>query len=169
VIERKVEELAGMDLRRLPGPKVDALLQVAVAVTDHYGIGDHLEAWADRIPVQEAFCAQSEGHAGILSRWQPSDPVPGAGSPTDWWLFLSPEPIEWDSLDDLPVHAVIAHVSNIDFNEQRRTMSRASRAAWRILREVGETGVWPRLARREPLDAVRLLNAAYASIPEGDR
>ncbi len=42
-IERKVEELAAMDLWRLPGPKVEALLQVADAVTEYYGIGRRLE------------------------------------------------------------------------------------------------------------------------------
>src|SRR5262245_24796762 len=58
-IERRVDELAGMDLWRLPEPKVEVLLQVADAVTEYYGIGDRLEAWADRIPVQESFAAQS--------------------------------------------------------------------------------------------------------------
>src|SRR4051794_24842387 len=49
-IERKAEELAGMDLFRLPQPKVEALLGVADAVTGYYGIGDQLEAWAQRTP-----------------------------------------------------------------------------------------------------------------------
>src|SRR6516164_9368327 len=75
-IERRVEELAAMDLFRLPRPKIDALLQVADAVTEYYGIGDRLEAWADRIPVQESFSPQSGGHAGMLSHWQPAGPVP---------------------------------------------------------------------------------------------
>ena len=168
-IERKVEELAAMDLFRLPGPKVEALLQVADAVTEYYGIGDRLEAWAERIPVQEAFSPQSGAHVGVLSYWQPWEPVSGAGSPVDWWLFLSPEPIEWDSLDDLPIHAVVAHVSPINYHDRMGTMLRAWSAAWRLVKEVGETEVWPRLARMEALDAVRLLNEAYASIPEGDR
>ena len=105
----------------------------------------------------------------MLSHWQPWEPVAGAGSPLDWWLFLSPEPIEWGSLDDLPIHALVAHVSPINYHDRMGTMLRAWSAAWHLLKEVGETEGWPRLARREPLDAVRLLNAAYTSIVEGDR
>ncbi len=48
VIERRVEELAAMDLRRLAGLKIDALLRVAVTVTCYYGLADQLEAWAGR-------------------------------------------------------------------------------------------------------------------------
>ena len=66
-IERRVEELAGDGLLRLPASKTEALLQVADAVTEYYGIGDRLEAWADRIPVQESFSPQSGGQAGVLS------------------------------------------------------------------------------------------------------
>src|SRR5262245_20096235 len=70
-IERRVDELAADGLLRLPASKTDALLQVADAVTEYYGIGDRLEAWADHIPVQESFLPQSAGHAGMLSHWQP--------------------------------------------------------------------------------------------------
>lgn len=87
----------------------------------------------------------------------------------DWWLFLSPEPIEWGSLDDLPIHALVAHVSPINFHERTSTMLRAWSAAWRLLKEVSETEVWPRLSRLQSLEVVRLLNEAYESIPEGDR
>jgi hypothetical protein len=156
-IERKVDELAGMDLWRLPEPKVEALLQVADAVTEYYGIGDRLEAWADRIPVQESFAAQSGEHAGVLSYWQPAGPVPGAGSPVDWWLFLSPEPIDWGSLDDLPIFALVAHVSPIKFHDQNGAMY----DAWKLLRLVAEADSWPSLARRGPLDVIRRLNGLH--------
>ena len=160
-IERRVEELAGDGLLRLPASKTDALLQVADAVTEYYGIGDRLEAWADHIPVQESFSPQSGGHAGMLSYWQPTEPVPGAGSPVDWWLFLSPEPIDWGSLDDLPIFALVGHVSPINSHDQRRAMNVAWEDAWKLLRIVAETDSWPRLARRGPLDVIRRLNGLY--------
>ena len=160
-IERKVEELAEMDLLRLPEPKVEALLQVADAVTEYYGIGDRLEAWADRIPVQESFLPQSAGHAGMLSHWQPAGPVPAAGSPMDWWLFLSPEPIDWGSLDDLPIFALVAHVSPINFHGQTGEMYDAWSDARKLLSTVAETDPWPRLARRGSRDVIRRLNGLY--------
>ena len=160
-IERKVDELAEMDLLRLPELKVEALLQVADAVTEYYGIGDCLEAWADRIPVQESFSPQSFDHAGVLSYCQPAEPVPGAGSPVDWWLFLSPEPIDWGSLDDLPIFALVAHVSPIDSYAQRGKMHVAWEDAWKLLRLVAETDSWPHLARRGPFDVIRRLNGLY--------
>jgi hypothetical protein len=145
----------------LPAPKTDALLQVADAVTEYYGIGDRLEAWADRIPVQESFSPQSFDHAGVLSYWQPAEPVPGAGSPVAWWLFLSPEPIDWGSLDDLPIFALVAHVSPINFHDQMGEMYNAWSDAWKLLRLVAETDRWPRLARRRPRDVIRRLNGLY--------
>jgi hypothetical protein len=160
-IERNVEEVAGKGLWRLPAPKTDTLLQVADAVTEYYGIGDRVEAWADRIPVQESFAAQSGEHAGMLNYWQPTEPVPGAGWPVDWWLFFSLEPIEWGSLDDLPIFALIAHVSPINFHHQMGETYDAWSDAWKLLRLVAETDSWPRLARRGPLDVIRRLNGLY--------
>jgi hypothetical protein len=160
-IDRKIEELAAMNLWRLPEPKVETLLQVADAVTQYYGIGDRLEAWADRIPVQESFAPQSYNHAGMLSYWQPAEPVPGAGAPLDWWLFLSPKPIEWGSLDDLPIFALVAHVSPSDSYAQRGKMHVAWGHGWKLLGIVAESDPWPRLARRGPLEVIRRLNGLY--------
>ena len=168
-IERKVEELAGMDLRRVPGPKIEALLQVADAVTCHYGVGHRLEEWAVRIPIQEAFCPMSFGNFGYLSNWQPREPVPGAGDPLDWWLFLSPGPIEWGGLDGLPVHALVAHVSPINYHEQIDAMCWAWSNAGRLGSKVAEGHQWDRLARMRPLDAVRLLNEVYRAVVEERR
>jgi hypothetical protein len=160
-IERKVEELAASDLLRQPASKTDVLLQVADAVTEYHGIGDRLDAWADHIPVQESFLPQSAGHAGMLSHWQSAGPVPAAGSPIDRWLFLSREPIDWGSLDDLPIFALVAHVSPINFHGQMGKMYNAWSDAWKLLRLVAETDPWPRLARRGPLDVIRRLNGLY--------
>ena len=160
-IERRVEELAGEGLWKLPAPKSDTLLQVADAVTEYYGIGDRLEAWADHIPVQESFLPQSAGHAGMLSHWQPAGPVPAAGSPMDWWLFLAREPIDWGSLDDLPIFALVGHVSPINFHDQMGEMYTAWSDAWKLVKIVAKTDSWLRLARRGPLDVVRRLNGLY--------
>ena len=169
VIEAKVEELAGMDLYRLPEAKVQALLQVAGAVTDHYGIGDRLDAWAERIPVQEAFSSYSGGNLGLLSHWQPREPVAGVGAPVDWWLFLSQEPIEWGCIDKAPIHALIAHVSPDDYVSQLTAMLGFWSDAAHLARSCGESDFWPRLARLDPVAAARILNDRFASIPKRDR
>jgi hypothetical protein len=169
VIERKVEELAGMELYRLPEAKVEALLQVAGAVTEYYGIGERLELWAERIPIQEAFSSQSCGTLGVLSYWQPREPVASTGSPLDWWLFLSPEPIGWGSLDGIPVHALVAHVSRTDYVSQLNVMHRVWGSAWDLILSCGKTDFWPRLARLDPVEAARILNDRFASIPKGPR
>jgi hypothetical protein len=166
VIERKVDELAGLDLHRLPESKVDALLQVAVAVTDHYEIGDRLDAWAERIPVQEAFASQSFGTMGVLSHWQPRESVAGVGSPVDWWLFLSPQPIGWASLDDVPIHALIAHVASTDYWGQLTAMLGYWSDAWNLLRSCGSTDFWPRLARLNATEAARIMNRRYVQAVE---
>jgi len=79
----------------------------------------------------------------------------------DSWLFLSPEPIDWGSLDDLPIFALVAHVSPINSHDQRGKMHVAWEDAWKLLRIVAETDSWPRLARRGPLDVIRRLNGLY--------
>jgi hypothetical protein len=166
VIERKVDELAGMDLYRLPESKVDALLQVAVAVTEHYGIGDRLDSWAERIPVQEAFTSQSFGTMGVLTQWQPREPVAGVGSPVDWWLFLSPEPIGWASLSGVPIHALITHVVPEDYLDHLTSMRGYWSDAWNLLRSCGSTDFWPQLARLNPADAARIMNSRYVQAVE---
>ena len=160
VIERRVEELAAMDLFRLPEPKIDALLQVAAAVTSHYGLADRLPIWAERVPVQEAFTPGSYQYAGYLNHWQPWEPVPGARDPVDWWLFLSPRPIDWGSLDDLPVHALIAHVAPEDYRQQMRAMLQAWEQASGLIGLVADSDLpWPAVSRMRPAAAVRHLNA----------
>ena len=159
VIERRVEELAAMDLFRLPEPKIDALLQVAAAVTSHYGLADRLPIWAERVPVQEAFTPGSYQHAGLLTHWQPREPVPGARDRMDWWLFLSPRPIDWGSLDDLPVHALIAHVAPEDYS-RRREMWQTWKQASDLIGLVADSDLpWPAVSRMRPAAAVRHLNA----------
>jgi hypothetical protein len=169
VIEAKVEELAGMELYRLPEAKVEALLQVARAVTDYYGIGERLELWAERIPIQEAFSSQSCGTLGVLSHWQPRESVAGVGAPVDWWLFLYPEPIEWGSLDEVPIHALIAHVAPDDYVLRLSTMLGFWSDAFDLIGSCGKTDFWPRLARLDPVEAARILNDRFASIPKGPR
>jgi hypothetical protein len=164
VIDRKVEELARMDLYRLPEAKVQALLQVAGAVTDHYGIGDRLESWLERIPVQEAFSSYSSGNLGLLSHWQPREPVAGVGSPVDWWVFVSHEPIEWGCLDKAPIHAQIAHVSPDDYVSQLTAMLGFWSDACHLARSCGESDFWPGLARLKPVEVARIMNRRYASI-----
>jgi hypothetical protein len=166
VIEQKVDELAGMDLHRLPESKVEALLQVAVAVTDHYGIGDRLDDWAERIPVQEAFTSRSSGNMGLLTHWQPRDPVAGVGSPVDWWLFLSPEPIEWGSLDEVPIHALIAHVARNDYWSQLNAMLGFWSDACHLARSCGESDFWPKLSRLKLVEVVRIMNGRYVQAKE---
>jgi hypothetical protein len=159
-IERRVEELASEDLRRLPEPKIDALFQVAVAVTSHYGLADQLEMWAERIPVQEAFAPCSYRHAGLLNEWQPREPVPGARYPVDWWLFLSRRPIDWQSPDDLPVHALIDHVAPENYHRQMTAMFQAWRQTADLIEPVADSDLpWPAVARMRPAAAVRHLNA----------
>jgi hypothetical protein len=82
----------------------------------------------------------------------------------DWWLFLSPEPIEWGSLDDLPIFALVAHVSPINSHDQNGAMY----DAWKLLKVVAEADSWPRLARRRPLDVIRRLNGLYDRGRGGD-
>jgi hypothetical protein len=166
VIEKKVEELAGLDLHRLPESKVDALLQVAGAVTDYYGIGDRLDEWAERIPVQEAFTSQSFGTMGVLSHWQPREPVAQVGSPVDWWLFLSPEPIGWASLSGVPIHALITHVVPEDYLDHLTSMRGYWSDAWNLLRSCGSTDFWPRLARLNATEAARIMNSRYVQAVE---
>jgi hypothetical protein len=76
----------------------------------------------------------------------------------DWWLFLAPEPTDWGSLDDLPIFALVGHVSPINSHGQTGEMYDARSDARKLLSTVAETDPWPRLARRGPRDVVRRLN-----------
>jgi len=159
-IERRVEELAADGLLRLPASKTDALLQVADAVTSHYGLADRLPIWAERVPVQVAFTPGSYQYAGYLNHWQPWEPVSVARDPVDWWLFLSPRPIDWGSEDDLHLHALIAHVAPEDYRQQMSAMLQAWEQASGLIRLVADSDLpWPAVSRMRPTAAVRHLNA----------
>jgi hypothetical protein len=158
-MERTVEELAAESRLRLPGPKIDALLQVADAVTCHYGLADQLETWVERIPVKEAFIPYASQHWSLLNHWQPKWPVPGARSPADWWLFLSRRPIDWGSLDELPVHVIVAHIAPTYYWGHPWTMLETwGRSATLLSGVANSDRPWPAIARMRPVVAVRRLN-----------
>jgi hypothetical protein len=103
---------------------------------------------------------------GVLTQWQPRDPVAGVGSPVDWWLFLSPKLIEWGSLDDVPIHALIAHVSRTDYWSRLTAMLGYWSDASYLARICDESDFWPRLARLNPVEVVKIMNSRYVRAKE---
>ncbi|QDV37570.1 hypothetical protein [Tautonia plasticadhaerens] len=168
-IGRRIEKLDVHGLWRLPGPKVEALLQVADAISERHGVGHRLGEWAARLASQQSIMPEGFAGLGVLGYWQALGPVPGADSPLDWWLFLSPEPIEWGGMDGVSVHVLVGHVSPVTSFRWMDMMHRAWSDTWHLHASLGGPEGWARLARLEPREAVWRLNRAFASIPREGR
>jgi hypothetical protein len=80
--------------------------------------------------------------------------------PVDWWLFLFPNGIEWDSLDDEPVYGMIGHVFLPNHVEMAALKLKAYQLTSGIGREVMSSGGWRAIARLDGEVAARKVNLA---------
>ena len=80
-------------------------------MTDHYGVRPNSRhgssAWWGGTAREHGICG-----SGLAHQYQHGlADIPVDCPPVDWWLFLFPEGIEWCSLDEQKVHALICHVA----------------------------------------------------------
>ena len=126
-----------------------------------HGVGHRLGEWAARLASQQSIMPEGFAGLGVLGYWQAPGPVPGAASPLDWWLFLSPEPIEWGGMDGVSVHVLVGHVSPVTSFRWMDMMHRAWSDTWHLSASQ-DSGDWAGLAGLEPREAVTHLNRAFA-------
>ena len=90
----------------------------------------------------------------------------------DWWLFLFPEGIEWQAVDDQPVFGMIGHVfESHQPGLQLPVCVLSNETAGAVMMNGQEVDqmAWKRLARLDRMTAAKRVNAAVFSCLERSR
>ena len=112
--DRIAEYRAGFpyDPGPLPPEKLESCFRVMDLITGHYRVPEFFEDWVVGLAGRESFGSSAiGGHWGIVHQYEGRHGAPVDCPPVDWWLFLFPDGIDWASLAEEPVHALIGHVS----------------------------------------------------------
>ena len=150
--------------------KLYLIVELVAQLTNYYRVPELLESWAKGIAGRESLGTTGFGrHFAVLDRcWSPT--VPTTNSPVDWWLFLFPEGVEWESHDDKPIHVLAAHVPQRHWFHSGDQWVYALPLADRSLRRVSDTKGLIRLSRMDRIAAARLLNKTVVQfLPNWER
>jgi hypothetical protein len=149
----------------LPGEKRAAILWIIDRLTAHYHRPDLFEEWAVELADRESLALTSIGrHIGLAYQFQHRGEVRVDCPPIDWWLFLSPDGIDWASPEGEPVHALIAHVGQAPWYAiEGGVVEKALRLACAL---AGSVGDWPGIADLGRTTACRHLNPIVARLLE---
>jgi hypothetical protein len=147
--------------------KFDLILGLMDFLTTFYHRPGDFEQWARRLVSREALGSTGIGKGfGILHDFQPAEKsMRIINPPVDWWLFLYPEGIDWDSPDEEPVYFMVAPV----FSRRRpRHYLQVLALMSQIIMNLSGRGdhdlaSWePRLAQMDRITAARTFNLAVA-------
>ncbi len=151
----------------MPPVKFDLLVAMIDRLTSFYHRADLAEDWALRLARREDLgsCGLDQGF-GLVHQFQGRENVRTINSLVDWWLFLVPEGMEYQCLDEKPVYALVGHVFDqrrigleLDVwslaSELHRTISR---------RKVSDRSMlgWEQIANMDRVSAARFLNRQVA-------
>ena len=144
---------------QLPAEKARWIDRLVKVLADHYGIP--WAEWANGMAKREALASTSLGQGfGLLHQFQDNQQIRLETPPVDWWLFLFPNGIEWDAIDDQPVFGLIGHVFPPDHIDMPALKLRVYELTTRIGREVMRSDGWRAIARLDGEAAARKVNLA---------
>jgi hypothetical protein len=132
----------------LPPEKLESYFWVMDRLTSHYRIPEVFEDWVVGLAMRESLGSTAlGGHWGVVHQYQGRHVAPVDCPPVDWWLFLFPGGIDWDSLDEEPVHALIGHVGRRAYGEGAGLMLNAWCLMSAIMRAVDDARPVSRMGR----------------------
>lgn len=162
-IEDRIAEIrAGytFDPTDLPPEKLESFFWAMDLITSHYRIPEVFEDWVVRLAARESLGSTGiGGHWGLVHQYQGRHEAPLDCPPVDWWLFLFPDGINWASLAEEPVHALIGHFGRGPYLEEAGLMYAAWSLTSLIMRAVEDARPVSRMGR---VDAARYLNQIVA-------
>jgi hypothetical protein len=148
----------------LPPEKLESYFWTMDLITGHYRVPDFFEDWVVGLAQRESFGSSFlGGRWGLVHQYQGYHGAPVDCPPVDWWLFLFPDGIDWASLDEEPVHALIGHVGRRPHLEEPGFMLRAYSLAESIALTVKDARPVSRMGR---VAAARHLNRIAAECLE---
>ena len=80
-------------------------LKIMKVLSDYYQAPEAFIDWATGLVSRESLGSSGIGlHVGLVHEFQRATPITTRNSPVDWWLFQAPEGMDFQSLDEKPVH-----------------------------------------------------------------
>ena len=145
--------------------KLDYILWATSKLTRYYGVPDHLEDWATRLAAREDLGVAMGGwkHGGFIHQFQPlgfTQPVATQNGLVDWWLFLVPDGIDFQSQDGLPTHVLFGCVEADSAADPERQAARLGL----LSRLAGRFDDWADVSQMDAFSAARHLNRRLAEV-----
>lgn len=96
---------------RLRPEKIALIFHMIYGMTSYYGVPTLAESWTNGLVKRESLgsCGLGAGFA-LVHQFQDKTPIRTDNGIVDWWLFLVPGGVDYEALDQQPVHALVGHV-----------------------------------------------------------
>lgn len=145
---------------RLPAEKLWLIASIVQAFARYYHRWDIVQPWLDGLVWREHFCTTGVGrHVAFLHQFQRTTGVPVVNQTVDWWLFIVPDGIDWQTLDQSRVHLLLAIVFPTDVSKHLHEHDTHCLAFQALLRTADLA--FP-LLRMTPEEAARSVNIRVA-------
>lgn len=163
----------------LAAGKLNVIFQLMHVLTSYYCRPQLFKPWVSGVARRESLGSTGVGGGfGLLHQFQNDGHVRLVNPPVDWWLFLFPDGIAWDSWDGKPLYGMIGHVfPPPDHRSPGLTMRTyalsyfVARLSMQPTREAN-LKAWRCIARMDRTTAARTANLAFrrglAEIPIAD-
>lgn len=145
--------------------KLDYILWSMAKLTRYYRVPNYFEDWAARLAAREdlGVAMGSWKHCGFIHQFQPlgfTQPVATRNGLVDWWLFLLPSGIDFQSQDGLPTHVLFGCVEANSAASPPRQTARLG-LLWRLVDRFDD---WAAVSRMDLVSATRQLNRRLAKL-----
>ena len=111
VLDRLRKRRYGHDWARVSDEQLRLIVRATSALACYYESPEHWETWAVAMAARESLGSTGIGrHVAVPHQFQTAANVRTVNPPNDWWLWILPDGVDWQALDDLPVHAIFTHV-----------------------------------------------------------
>jgi hypothetical protein len=149
-----------------PDSKRDSILWIMDVMTGHYQVRSQFEPWVVGLVGRELLASTAMGGGyGLAHQFQHGDAeIPVDCPPVDWWLFLYPEGLDWSSLDEQEIYAVVAHVGR---DRTYASLGGSMLPTWALTQRMGREVEWAGVARMGRIEAARYLNSITARLLGG--
>ncbi len=164
-IEERIQSIQsdeGCDPAPLSDEKKGSFYATMDLVAGHYRAHHHFEDWVGQLAFWETVNPSQSGEDLVLLPWfRGRDEIPVDCPPVDWWLFLFPDGLDWNSPEGKPARALVAPVTQVSLS---RNPSRLRHFVVWLSKQLGEKVDWLKVARMGRVDAALFLNPIVAEI-----
>ena len=145
--------------------KLDYILWSMAKLTRCYRVPDYFEDWATRLAAREdlGVAMGTWKHCGFIHQFQPlgfTQPVSTRNGLVDWWLFLVPNGIDFQSQDGLATHVLFGCVEADSAASPPRQTARLG-LLWRLVDRFDD---WAVVSRMDLVSATRQLNRRLVNL-----